>query len=190
MANISDCTLCPLAESRTNIVWSRGSRDAKLMILGEAPGEQEDRIGLPFVGRSGALLNEALVAAGLTEEDVYITNMVKCRPPGNRNPTAREMDACLPHLLSQTGSVKPRVFITLGKVASEYWLGRPVKVTKENGNVEASVNGTVVVIAYHPAYVLRNQKPEIKQGFFQAIDDARRIAYGNPTDRLHESSTG
>jgi uracil-DNA glycosylase len=69
-------------------------------------------------------------------------------------------------------------------------LGRPVKITKENGTVEAAVNGTVVIIAYHPAYVLRNQKPEIKQGFFQAIEDARRIAYGNPTDRLHESSTG
>jgi uracil-DNA glycosylase family 4 len=171
------------------MVWKRGSPSAELMILGEGPGEQEDLKGLPFVGRSGELLDKALRAAGLKEEDVYITNVVKCRPPGNRNPTRLEMDACLPHLIEQVVNVKPRVVVTLGKVASEYWLGRPVKITKENGEVETAVDGTKVIIAYHPAYVLRNQKPEIKQGFFQAIQNARRIAYGIPNDRIHEGSS-
>jgi len=155
------------------------------MILGEGPGEQEDLRGMPFVGKSGELLDKALAAAGLTEEEVYITNTVKCRPPGNRNPTREEMDTCLPYLIEQMATVRPKVIITLGKVAAEYWLGRPVKITKENGKIEAAIDGTIIVIVYHPAYVLRNQKPEIRQGFFQAIQDARRIAYGIPTDNLH-----
>jgi DNA polymerase len=149
------------------------------MFIGEAPGADEDREGLPFVGRSGELLTEALEAAGLTEEQVYITNTVKCRPPGNRNPTRSEMDACLRFLASQIGQPRP-VIVILGKVAAEYLLQRPVKITKENGHIEVLEDGTLVVLVYHPAYVLRNRKPEIRREFFQAVRDAREIAYGAP----------
>ena len=181
-ANISNCTNCALSASRTNIVWSRGNPNAQLMIIGEAPGADEDREGVPFIGRSGQLLNDALAAAGLTEEQFYIANTVKCRPPENRNPVRAEMDSCLPFLIDQMQ--QRSVFILLGKVAAEYLLQRPVKITKENGHMEQLIDGKVAVIAYHPAYVLRNRLPEIKNSFFKAIQDAKEIVYGsNSQDR-------
>lgn len=175
-----DCTRCPLAASRTQIVWSRGFPGSDLMLIGEGPGEKEDLQGRPFVGRSGALLDEALVASFGDEFEkwVYITNMVKCRPPGNRNPTDKEIDACSPFLKEEFGIVEPKLLVVLGKVAAEGLLQRPVKITKEHGHLDFLDDGQAVMICYHPAYVLRNQKPEIKQSFFQAFRDARRIAYG------------
>ena len=194
-----DCTKCGLHKSRTNIVWARPidpCPSPKIMIIGEGPGEQEDLKGIPFVGRSGELLTDALKAAFDGKyfwTQVYITNTVKCRPSGNRNPTQKEMEACYPNLQKQYTSILPKLIVVLGKVAAEFILQRPVKITKEHGNLDFINDGFAdipVLICYHPAYVLRNQKPEIKQGFFQAIEDARRIAYGIPTDNLHESSTG
>ncbi len=161
------------------------------MLVGEAPGAEEDRTGFPFMGRSGELLNEALIETfgGAYVTWVYITNMVKCRPPGNRNPTDSEVSACSPFLKQEIEEVvRPKLIVVLGKVAAERFLQRPVKITKEHGNLDFTDDGQAVLICYHPAYVLRNQKPEIKQGFFQAIQDARRIAYGIPTDNLHENS--
>ena len=188
------CTRCPLHKSRTNIVWGR-STDltawAKIMFVGEAPGEQEDKKGKAFVGRSGELLDKALTAAG--NPDVFITNTVKCRPPGNRNPTQKEMETCYPNLQYQYTGMYPELIVVLGKVAAEFILQRPVKITKEHGNLDFINDGTrdvPVLICYHPAYVLRNQKPEIRQGFFQAIQDARKIAYGIPDTGLHEESSG
>ncbi len=198
-----DCTKCALHTSRTKIVWSgKGcpmpmSPWAKILIVGEAPGEQEDLQGFSFVGRSGELLYEALGAADLnaigndSSVQVYITNVVKCRPPGNRNPTKEEMEACYPNLQVQYTFQQPELIVVLGKVAAEFILQRPVKITKEHGNLDFINDGykdVPVLICYHPAYVLRNQKPEIKQGFFQAIKDARRIAYGT-NDRVHEESS-
>ncbi len=192
------CTKCPLHESRTNIVWCRPSDPvpmAKIMIIGEGPGRDEDREGIPFVGRSGELLISALSEAFDGKHfwtRVYITNTVKCRPPDNRNPTQKEMEACYPNLQVQYTLQSPEIIVTLGKVASEFLLQRPVKITKEHGNLDFINDGykdVPVLICYHPAYVLRNQKPEIKQGFFQAIQDARRIAYGTD-DRVHEESSG
>ncbi len=190
-----DCTRCPLSESRTQIVWSRGYLSplagCALMLVGEAPGAEEDRTGFPFMGRSGELLNEALIETfgGAYGTWVYITNMVKCRPPGNRNPTNSEVETCSPFLKQEIEEiVQPKLIVVLGKVAAERFLQRPVKITKEHGNLDFTDDGQAVLICYHPAYVLRNQKPEIKQGFFQAIQDARRIAYGT-NDNVHEGSS-
>jgi uracil-DNA glycosylase len=192
------CTKCLLHESRTNIVWASPldpPPSSKLMIIGEGPGEQEDLQGRPFVGRSGELLHDALAKAfedTYYGNKIYITNIVKCRPPGNRNPTKGEMETCYPNLQAQYTGMFPELIIVLGKVAAEFILKRPVKITKEHGNLDFINDGfkdVPVLICYHPAYVLRNQKPEIKQGFFQAIRDARRIAYGIPTNRLHEGSS-
>lgn len=188
------CTKCSLHKNRTNIVWCRPDDPfptAKIMFIGEAPGEQEDLSGYPFVGRSGDLLDEALKEAFPGEyyhSKIYITNTVKCRPPGNRNPTKEEMETCYPNLQVQYTKQFPELLVVLGKVAAEFILQRPVKITKEHGNLDFINDGfkdVPVLICYHPAYVLRNQKPEIKQGFFQAIQDARRIAYGT-NDRIHE----
>lgn len=162
------------------------------MIVGEGPGKDEDEQGLPFVGRSGDLLNKALVEAFGSEfpKWTYITNMVKCRPPGNRNPTDGEVEACSPYLKEEFELVEPKLIVVLGKVAAERLLQRPVKITKEHGNLDFMNDGQPVLICYHPAYVLRNQKPEIKQGFFQAIQDARRIAYGTTDTKVHEGGLG
>ena len=178
-----DCTKCALAEHRTQIVWNRGNPESKLMLVGEGPGENEDREGRPFVGRSGALLDEALSASfgPNLEEWVYITNTVKCRPPGNRNPTSQEVATCSLHLKAEVEKVEPTLIVALGKVAAERLLGHPVKITKRHGQVDFTEDGQAVLICYHPAYVLRNQKPEIKGGFFRAFVDARRIAYGPDT---------
>jgi DNA polymerase len=165
-----------LAAGRTNIVWGRGNSVAPLLLIGEAPGEDEDREGSPFVGRSGQLLNEALSVVGLTEDQFYIVNTVKCRPPGNRNPSRTEMGACFPFLVSQM--YRKQVFVFLGKIAAEYLLQRQVRITKENGYIEQLPGGALGVLAFHPAYVLRNRSPETKAAFFQAIRTAKEIAYG------------
>ncbi len=185
-----DCSKCGLAASRTQIVWGRGFPDSDLMLIGEGPGRDEDREGSPFVGRSGMLLDEALVETFGPEHSkwVFITNMVKCRPPDNRNPTNLEIETCAPYLKEEFELVEPKLIVVLGKVAAEGLLQRPVKITREHGNLDFMDDGQAVLICYHPAYVLRNQKPEIKQGFFQAIKDARRIAYGT-NDRVHEESS-
>ena len=175
-----DCTKCGLSVSRTQIVWGRGFPGSDLMIVGEGPGRNEDREGSPFVGRSGALLDEALVASFGPEFSkwAYITNMVKCRPPENRNPTDKEVAACAPYLQEEINLVEPKLIVTLGKVAAEGLLQHPVKITKQHGHLDFMDDGQAVLICYHPAYILRNQKPEIRQVFFQAFTDARRIAYG------------
>ena len=186
-----DCFKCGLAVSRTQIVWGRGFPASDIMIIGEAPGRDEDREGSPFVGRSGALLDEALVASfgPKFSKWVFITNMVKCRPPDNRNPTDQEVETCSSYLKEEFALVEPKLVVTLGKVAAEGLLQHPVKITKQHGQLDFTKDGQAVMICYHPAYVLRNQKPEIKQGFFQAIKDARRIAYG-PDTNLNLSTEG
>jgi DNA polymerase len=155
------------------------------MFVGEGPGETEDAEGRPFVGKAGALLNEALRLADIEREAVFITNVVKCRPPGNRNPSQEEMTSCSPYLFKQIEVIKPGMIVLLGKVASEFLLQRPVKITKENGKLDFLPSGTCVMPVLHPAYVLRNHQPEVRASFFRAIQDARNIAYGNSDPGLH-----
>ena len=169
--SISNCEHCDLCQTRTNTVPGTGNSHARIMIVGEGPGEAEDLEGKPFIGRSGKLLDQALSEAGLARSEVFITNIVKCRPPGNRNPLLQEMDNCYGYLNQQIEVVGPRIIITLGKVAAEYILQRPVKITKENGFVGYGRDYSLhekrlFMTVLHPAYVLRNRKPEIESAFF------------------------
>ena len=196
---VENCTSCSLHEGRTKVVFGDGSNYGRLFIVGEGPGQEEDRKGVPFCGRSGDLLGSALHNAGFNPQlghcsesgrwDVFITNIVKCRPPGNRNPTQLEIDTCGPFLERQIDYIDPCLILTLGKVASEAILKRPVKITKEHGNLDFREDGRAVMICYHPAYVLRNQKTEIVQKFHETIQDARNIAYGDTPVGLHEESS-
>lgn len=153
-----DCTLCPLAEQRSQVVFGAGDASADLMFVGEGPGEQEDLQGLPFVGRSGVLLTRLIEGIGLTRGDVYIANVVKCRPPRNRDPLPVEIEACGPWLDRQIDLIRPAVIVTLGKFATQLLLDTKVGITKLRGAeypfCRAGVEA-VLVPTYHPAAVLR-----------------------------------
>ncbi len=177
-SDIRDCTACPLSQTRNCAVPGEGSAQARILFVGEGPGADEDREGRPFIGRAGELLNEGLGRAGLHREEVFITNMVKCRPPGNRNPTTEEMDACVSYLMAQIKILKPNLIVTLGKISAEYLLQRKVYITRENGHLDFMRDETCVMTVLHPAYVLRNQTEEVRESFFQAIVDAKNIAMG------------
>jgi DNA polymerase len=123
-------------------------------------------------------------------DEAFVVNTVKCRPPGNRNPTTQEMDACKPFLDEQIEMMSPHLIVGLGKVACQRLLGREVKITKEHGHLDFRDDGRAVMICYHPAYVLRNRRPEIVESFYEAIKTAREIAYGHPNAELHSGRAG
>jgi len=157
------CVKCPhLAVSRKNVVFGVGSIDAQLMFVGEAPGADEDERGEPFVGKAGQLLTKIFQATGLSRADVYIANILKCRPDtpgqsaGNRKPTPEEMQTCIPYLHEQIDLIQPKVIVALGATAVEGLLGKTVGITKLRGNWQ-TYRGTPLMPTYHPAYLLRNQ---------------------------------
>jgi uracil-DNA glycosylase family 4 len=151
------CQRCGLAAGRTNVVVSRGNPDAHIMIVGEGPGQQEDEQGLPFVGKSGQLLEKILAAVRLdTEKDVYICNVVKCRPPGNRTPTAEESNACKGYLLEQIRLVDPKIILMTGATAMKGLTGEKRGITKVRGQW-MEWEGRLCMPIFHPAYLLRNQ---------------------------------
>ncbi|APE96396.1 uracil-DNA glycosylase [Halodesulfurarchaeum formicicum] len=178
--DVTDCKRCAdLVESRSQIVNGVGPGDADLLFVGEAPGEQEDIEGEPFVGRSGEILDSVLAEYGLDRETVRITNAVKCRPPENRDPTATELANCRPHLEREVAGVDPAVIVTLGKVPSEHLLGRSVAVTNEAGSVESiTIDGTAyrVLIGLHPAATLYD--PSTRETFEAVIDEATELVAG------------
>ena len=141
----------------TTIVFGEGNPDANLMLVGEAPGQQEDEQGRPFVGRSGMLLNKVLDVANMPRDEVFITNIVKTRPPNNRKPTAQEIEASLPLLLDQIKIIRPKLICTLGASSLQGLLGRSVQITKERGKA-LDFMSTKLLPTYHPAYILRNPK--------------------------------
>ena len=149
----SACTRCPLSETRTNVVFGSGNADADLMFVGEAPGAEEDRQGLPFVGRAGALLAELLAGIGLRREDVWISNVLRCRPPGNRDPQPLEIESCQPYTYRQVELIEPRVIATLGNFATRYILDRPVSISRVRGQ-RFVVGGRTVIPTFHPAAIL------------------------------------
>jgi DNA polymerase len=154
-AILGECTRCALHEGRRQIVFGDGNPDADLLFVGEGPGEQEDQKGLPFVGRAGELLTRMIERGlGLRREDVYICNIVKCRPPGNRTPLPGEVAACRPFLDGQIDAVAPRVIVALGKPATSLLLGRDVSITRVRGQWHA-YRGFPVMPTFHPAFVLR-----------------------------------
>jgi DNA polymerase len=152
---VRNCRLCGLCETRTQTVFGVGDRDARLMVIGEAPGAEEDRQGEPFVGRAGILLNAMLRAAGFERSDVYIANVNKCRPPQNRDPTDEEAERCLPYLRRQIELVQPEVILCVGRIAAQRLLGTDTPVGKLRGRVH-ELDGRPVVVTYHPAYLLRS----------------------------------
>jgi uracil-DNA glycosylase family 4 len=149
------CTRCPLAEGRTQVVFGVGDPRASLLFVGEAPGHQEDLAGEPFVGRSGKLLDRLMLEeVGLTRDRCYIANVVKCRPPQNRNPAPAEIEACRPYLEEQIALIEPAVVVTLGNFATRLLLDRPEGIRQLRGTVYPYRSGHLVP-TYHPAYVLR-----------------------------------
>jgi DNA polymerase len=168
-SRVSVCTKCPnLASSRTQTVFGVGNPDAEIMFVGEAPGADEDAQGEPFVGRAGQLLTKIIKAMGFAREEVYIANILKCRPDtpgskfGNRPPTPKEMQTCRPYLMEQIDIIKPKVLVALGAVAVEGLLGTRAPMRELRGRWD-SFSGTPLMITYHPAYLLRNQSPSEKR---------------------------
>lgn len=156
---VANCTSCKLCERRTNTVFGVGDRQAEWMLIGEAPGENEDKQGEPFVGQAGKLLDSMLRAVGLSRQPgegggVFIANVLKCRPPGNRDPEPDEAAMCDPYLKRQIALVKPRIIVVLGRVAAQNLLQTQTPVSKLRGRVH-EVEGVPVVVTYHPAYLLR-----------------------------------
>ena len=154
----SGCTLCPLAETRTKVVFGAGNADADLMFIGEAPGAEEDRQGLPFVGRAGGLLNELLSEIGLDRDSVFIANTLMCRPPGNRDPQPDELDACRPYLLEKVRLIEPKVIVTLGNFATKLITANQTGITKVRGKPQLHQLGERTVRVFpilHPAAALR-----------------------------------
>lgn len=154
----SVCTLCPLSETRTSVVFGAGNSNADLMFVGEAPGAEEDRQGLPFVGRAGGLLNQLLEGIGLARDDVWICNVLKCRPPGNRDPQPIEIETCQPYLHRQVELIEPRVVATLGNFATKLLTRSRTGITRVRGTVQVhELGGRTVFLMplLHPAAALR-----------------------------------
>jgi uracil-DNA glycosylase len=155
-AKVRACTLCGLSRSRTQTVFGVGKRDARLFVIGEAPGSDEDLKGEPFVGRAGQLLNAMLRAIGLPRSEVYIANILKCRPPNNRDPEPGEAASCTPYLSQQIELVQPRVLLAVGRVSAQWLLQTDTPIGRLRGRVlDYGPRSTPLVVTYHPAYLLR-----------------------------------
>ena len=192
---VAACQQCPLHASRKQTVFGVGPASARLMFIGEAPGEREDQQGEPFVGPAGQLLNAMLRAIGLNREDVYIANILKCRPPGNRDPDPAETRTCTPFLLRQLDLVQPHLVVALGRVAAQYLLGTTAPLGRLRGRVHEYVRGDEhalhapmpFVATYHPAYLLRS--PGEKRRSWEDLKLIREVLRGAPAaiaGGLHE----
>ncbi len=172
---LADCRRCPLCAGRATIVFGVGNPRARLMFVGEGPGAEEDRKGEPFVGAAGKVLDRWIGRIGLRREDVYIANIVKCRPPGNRPPLPDEAKACLPYLLRQIRAIRPEIVCTLGATALNFLLGVEEKITRERGKWRER-DGVPVLPTYHPAFILRNAARETEVfGDFDALASRLRL---------------
>ena len=174
-AEIGDCTRCKLHGGRTNIVFGVGDPKAGLMFIGEGPGRDEDLQGEPFVGRAGKKLDEMIAAIDLQRSQVYIANIVKCRPPENREPERDEVETCSRFLFDQIATIRPRVIVTLGGPATKTLLGTRVGITRLRGDWQ-SFRGIPVMPTFHPAYVLRNYTPETRRQVWEDLKAARARA--------------
>ncbi len=181
-AEVLACTKCPLHGSRTQGVFGVGSREAQWLVVGEAPGAEEDRRGEPFVGRAGHLLDAMLKAIGLSRgSNVYIANVLKSRPPGNRDPKPEEVAACLPYLMRQIELLRPRVMLAVGRIAAQNLLSTDAPLGRLRGKVHhfGELN-TPLIVTYHPAYLLRT--PSDKRKAWEDLKFARSVFQGlNPT---------
>jgi DNA polymerase len=153
----SDCTACELSQTRTNCVFGAGSKNADLLFVGEAPGDNEDKSGTPFVGRAGKLLNEYLDTVGIDRESVYIANILKCRPPKNRDPKPSEEDACIEYLHRQISLLNPKLIVCLGRVSAKRLISKKFRISEEHGTW-FDYNGVPITAVYHPALLLRDPR--------------------------------
>jgi DNA polymerase len=175
------CTACGLCGTRTQVVFGVGNRQAQWLVIGEGPGADEDRQGEPFVGRAGKLLNPMLLAIGLQREQVYIANIVKCRPPENREPTPEEAAKCRPFLQRQIELIQPRIILAVGRIAAQNLLETDTQIGKLRGRVHHfGVARIPVVVTYHPAYLLRS--PREKRKAWDDLRLARRTLAAEPPD--------
>jgi DNA polymerase len=160
---VSGCTRCELCKTRTQTVFGVGNRRAELLVIGEAPGADEDAQGEPFVGRAGQLLNSMLRALGSPRETVYIANVLKCRPPGNRDPKPAEVASCLPYLQRQVDMIQPRLMLAVGRIAAQNLLATDTPIGRLRGHVHHfGARATPLIVTYHPAYLLRSPSEKRK----------------------------
>lgn len=182
-ADAQGCTKCKLHEGRTTVVFGVGNPNADLMFIGEAPGADEDRQGEPFVGRAGKLLTEIIKAMKFTREDVYIANVLKCRPPGNRDPAPDEVETCSPYLIRQIELIQPKVIVALGSFAAKMLLNTKTGITALRGQFHESTlaqqsdNAPVIMPTYHPAYLLRN--PNAKREVWEDMQQVMELLNKN-----------
>ncbi len=169
-AACESCQQCVLGKTRTNLVFGTGSPDARLMFVGEAPGEREDATGIPFVGAAGQLLDRYLFAVGIPRDDVYIANILKCRPPRNRDPLPEEEDACIEHLRAQVRIIRPRLLVCLGRISAQRLIKPDFRITREHG-VWFSRGAFEMCAVYHPSALLRD--PSKREDM---LEDMRSIA--------------
>jgi len=178
-SKLGECTRCKLHRGRTNIVFGVGDPRAKLMFVGEGPGADEDAQGEPFVGRAGKKLDEMIAAIGLERNGVYIANIVKCRPPNNRDPQPDEVGTCSPFLYEQIDAIRPRVIVTLGSPATKTLLNTKIGITKLRGTWQ-NYAGIPVMPTFHPAYLLRAYTPENRRKVWEDLKAARARADEGP----------
>jgi DNA polymerase len=169
---ICNCQKCDLHKGRNKFVFGVGNPNADVMLIGEGPGAEEDKQGEPFVGRAGQLLNDILKAIKFTRQEVYIANVVKCRPPGNRTPFPEEMETCMPYLAKQIELIKPKLILCLGLVAAAGLLKKKDTLGKLRGKL-FEFNGTKVMVTYHPAALLRN--PNFKRDCWEDVKQFRKL---------------
>lgn len=178
---ISNCTKCKLCKNRTNIVLGVGNKNTDVMFIGEGPGADEDREGIPFVGKAGKLMDQALIGLGIKREKLYIANIVKCRPPGNRNPEEDEATACMDYLRSQVMLIKPKIIVLLGSVALKNILGEEYGITAARGKwIEKK--GIMYMPTWHPAALLRDESKKIE--FWNDLKEVRSQMSENMLDGI------
>lgn len=170
---LNGCTKCRLCEHRHSIVVSDGDPHADIMFIGEGPGREEDEQGVPFVGAAGRLFNYHLEEAGLDRKSVYICNVVKCRPPQNRDPLPDEAESCLPYLRAQIALVRPKVIVCLGRIAARYVYDRDIQITRQRGQIK-KLGAFYVLPTYHPAALLRRE--ELTNDFVFDLCSAKKLA--------------
>ncbi len=174
-ACIQDCQACPLGAGRLRLVFGEGHPSARMLFIGEGPGRDEDLQGRPFVGKAGVLLDKMIAAIGTRRQDVYITNIVKCRPPDNRTPTPQEAQHCLPYLKRQIELLRPAVIVTLGATPLRELLGVPGGITRLRGQWQRLdlLGGIPVMPTFHPAYVLRQYTDDVRRAVWEDLKAAR-----------------
>ncbi len=172
LASCRACTACPLSKTRTNCVFGTGNRDADLLFIGEAPGEQEDLSGIPFVGRAGQLLDKYLFAVDIPRESIYIANILKCRPPKNRDPLPEEEDACIGFLREQLRLIRPKIIVCLGRISAMRLIKPDFRITREHGTWFKKGDYRMTAV-FHPAALLRD--PEKKELMLEDMKSIRKM---------------